>query len=133
MEEININDLRRIVENRLVNNSILIEVEDLIVSRIKWRKISNISEFIAHVLLIVTTILAFTGGIYEFKLLYFFTGCASTTALGLLKFSSYAIKESKERTETLNVLLTRLYIPTFNSPIISEIVNRTHNNTPEYY
>jgi hypothetical protein len=112
-------ELRRLIEENIINPDIINETAELISSRYKWRKVSNITEVLANIFLGTTTILAFTSGIYEYKILSFFTGCTSTIALVLLRFSTYANKESTERNTLLTKLLNYIGISALPDPVIA--------------
>ena len=80
------------------------EVRDVITWRHRWRKISNWVEGVAHVLLGVASVLAFSAGFFDNKYLTYASACISTLCLAMLRFSAYANNESVER----NAILTRL-------------------------
>ena len=77
-----------------------------------WKKFGDSCEAIAKGLTGVSSVLAFaSSAIRDTKtadILSFCSGSVGTIGLVLLTYSNYAIKESKERTEELNVILDRI-------------------------
>lgn len=97
------------------------EVIDLVRSRNKWRKIESFFEVMAQVSLFTTTVLAFTGGIYDDKILVYLTGLFSTLSMALIKAASYATNECLERHNILNSYLARVRIKDIPVNITSEV------------
>lgn len=79
-------------------------------SRFRWKVIADLTEALSHILTGISVIFAFSAGFFEHTLLSFISGCFGTCALVLMQFSSYAMKESKERTEQYNMILDKLGI-----------------------
>lgn len=108
--------------SRLVSS----EIRDIIASTYKsevrsslrwrdiWKKFGDSCEAVAKGLTGISSVLAFaSSAIQERKtadILSFTAGSVGTIGLVLLTYSNYAIKESKERTEELNVILNRIGI-----------------------
>jgi hypothetical protein len=68
-------------------------------------------------------ILSFSSGYYAVPVLGFLAGSSSTLSLACVQFSSYCFKESKDNTEELNKLLTKINldtVPDYNNDIISD-------------
>jgi hypothetical protein len=86
------------------------DLKDLTTWRYKWRKIANYCEAGSKVLVALSTIITFAAGSYANTDLIFVGGSTNTIALSLLLFSSYATKESSERTEELNSVLRKLQV-----------------------
>lgn len=106
-----LNELRNMVEDEIINPSIATEIENLIHSRETWRNIANGTETIGNILVAIGAMMAFAAGFYDhINSLAFVAGCLSTASISFLKFSNYAGKESIERNEDLNVLLRRIGI-----------------------
>ncbi|NBU53725.1 MAG: hypothetical protein EBS33_05060, partial [Alphaproteobacteria bacterium] len=57
-----------------------------------------------------TSILSFSSGIYDDRILSFVAGTTSVISLVFLQFSSHSYKESKKSTEDLNRILQKLNI-----------------------
>ena len=68
----------------------------------------DLCESIANILSGISTILAFSAGFFGNEILSFVAGCCGTCSLVFLHFSSYAMRESKERTQQVNIILTKL-------------------------
>lgn len=75
-----------------------------------WKYLGDISNTLSHVMLALSTILAFAAGFFKIAILSFLSGCFSTIALSLTQFSMYALKESRERTHRVNTILNKLGI-----------------------
>jgi hypothetical protein len=78
------------------------EVRGLVASRLSWRKAANWVEGGAHVLLGGSSILAFTAGFYDSKLLSYASACCSTVCISMLRFAAYAANESSDRNAVLS-------------------------------
>ena len=99
------------------------EIRDVVAWRHIWRKLANWVEGIAHIMLGVASILAFSAGFFNTPMLSYAAACASTVCLAMLRFSAYANNESIERNDILNNLLRTIGIDPV--PSIASI-----NNTP---
>lgn len=98
-------------------------VHYLLNSRRKWRVYENISETMAHILLLFGTILAFANGIFDQKMLAFISGSILTLSAALLKLANYCHSECLERNNILNEHLTRIHLKGIppNTNQISEV------------
>lgn len=131
MHQLQLGELRTTVENELINPDIKEEVIELLKSRKKWKKISNITETMGQVLIAVSTILAFAGGVYDENTgLAFAAGCVSTTSLALLNFSKYSLGESNERNNLLNSLLIRINLQVFPENTTNLLIPNNRGNPP---
>ncbi len=118
-------ELHNIIEEQIINPNITSEVENLLKSRSKWRKVSNICETVGHILIMCSTMLAFASGVYKCNdSLSFAAGCVNVASISFLKFSSYASNESSERNKLLNELLIRYNV----SPMPQPTANNVENN-----
>lgn len=139
MNTLTTGELHDMVEEQIINPNITKEIEGLLHSRSKWRKVSNISETFGHVLLMGSTMLAFASGVYKCNdSLSFAAGCINVASMSFLKFSSYASNESSERNKLLNELLIRCNVNPMPQPTVNEVENNitslsdipSPNNTP---
>ena len=69
-------------------------------------KFGNCFQSISQIITLGATVVAFSAGYYDNKTMSFIAGCLGSVSLSLLKASAYANKESKEKNEQLNTLLT---------------------------
>lgn len=69
-----------------------------------WRKVGNVFEALAQLLILAQIPLSFVAG-RGYPLLSDVSGSLGVVALAVLKFSSYAMSESKERTSQFNEIL----------------------------
>ncbi|QGR53725.1 putative membrane protein [Moumouvirus maliensis] len=91
-------------------------------SKSRWKFIGDFVEALSELCLLASTILAFSAGFYDYMLLSYLAGLMGTISLALIGFSNYAIKESRERTKQVNILLDKIgseTIPdiTINTPL----------------
>ena len=70
-----------------------------------WRSISNLSQTLAHIAAAIGIIFSFCSAAYAISDWGIYGGIASTMSVILNKFGDYAKKESRERTEELNLYL----------------------------
>lgn len=80
-------------------------------------------EIVAHGLTGAASIIAFAAGVYDYQVLSFVSGSLSIGSLVLLKLSSYALKESGERTAEVNILLNKLGITEIPNVIIGTTIH----------
>ena len=76
-----------------------------IAERDAWRTVADVTETLAKVLAGVTSIVSFAASTYKNPALSFSAGCIGTAGVTLAGFSSYALKESRERLARLNTIL----------------------------
>lgn len=114
------------VKKDLIDVSYYNDIKFNIKSKSFWKAIADITETLSQIFTVVSTIFAFSAGFFNHVLLSFIAGCLGTSALILLKFSSYATKESRERTQQVNMLLEKLgitEIPDITSVVTDSISN----------
>lgn len=71
---------------------------------------ADISENLAYLSIGLSSIFSFASGFFDNIYLAFISGLFGVLSLSLLKFSSYSMKESRERTTQVNIILKRLGI-----------------------
>ena len=81
------------------------DINDIIYWRFCFRKIGNYFESISQIITLSATVVAFSAGYMDEKMLSFIAGCLGSISLALLKASAFSFKESRERNEQLNTLL----------------------------
>lgn len=94
----------------IIHPAYIDDVRHAIGGRKQWKRISDVCEAGSKVLAGVSSILAFSSGVYALKALAFASGCAGTVGIVLSVYSGYAAGESKERTTRLNTILKQLDI-----------------------
>lgn len=77
-------------------------------SRKNYKLTSDIMEVLGHIALILSIILSFSSGYFKYEWLSYISGCTGVISVGLFRFSSYTLKESKERTLIVNTILKSL-------------------------
>lgn len=109
------------IKKELVEKNYYDDVKSNLASKSRWKTIGDLSEAFSHILTGISAVLAFAAGFFDHKILSFVAGCLATGSLVLLQFSSYSMKESKERTDQVNKILDKLGI--------EEIANITVDST----
>lgn len=117
-------ELHNIIEEQVINPNLSKEIENLLKSRNKWRKVANINETLGNIFIAIAAILSFANGVYKYDSLAFTSGCVNVISISLLRFSDYSAKESTERNKLLNELLLRINIQIMPSPISELRIHR---------
>ena len=77
-------------------------------------------ECMALITSLISTVLSFSAGAFNITTLAFVAGCSGSVSLALMRATSYALRESKEREEQLNILLDKARIQQVPSLIHEE-------------
>lgn len=93
------------VRKEILNEDYFNDIKYNMGSKSRMKLLSDITEILSYVFSAIGVILAFAAGFFNNIYIAFAAGCMSTLAMVLLKLSSYFIKESKERTHQVNILL----------------------------
>jgi len=88
------------------------DVELGLFGRSCWKITGDVTETLAHIAIGCAAIIAFAAGFFNISWLSFLAGCFSTGSVILLKFSSYSMHESKERTTETNRILSKMRLDT---------------------
>lgn len=96
------------IRTDLIEPSYYDDIKYNIHSKSRWQCIGDVTETISHVFIGFGTILAFAAGFFNISYLSFLAGSCTTAAMIFIKFSSYAMKESKERIGQVNLLIEQL-------------------------
>jgi hypothetical protein len=97
-----VDDLRVDIAQNITGPMIRNEVRDLARSRQQWRSCANWAEGAGHIFLAAGTVAAFSAGFFATKFVAFVAGGSNVLFYALNRFSSYANRESEERTLVLN-------------------------------
>lgn len=98
-----------------VEPALLEDIDDMISGRVRWRKVSAVSEVLGKGISIIATILAYssaselTAGNLS-RALAFASGACGTVSVMLVSFSQYARRESLERTRAMNSVLKKVNV-----------------------
>lgn len=98
------------IKKDLVDPNLYDDVKYNIRSKSRWKLIADISETFAQVLLCASVVLSFASGSFDQRVLSFIAGAFGAASMSLLLFSSYSMRESKERTAQVNIILRSLGI-----------------------
>lgn len=100
----------RVEIKQKLNATIVRDINDTIRWRFLFRKCGNYFEFLSLVTSLISTVFAFSAGSFDNPYLAFVAGCLGSISLAFMKATSYAMKESKERNEQLNIILDKAHI-----------------------
>ena len=118
------------IVNELLEPAYYNDVKDTLEWRYKWRKIANTTESFSQLLIGGSTICAFAAGFFNYTKLSFVAGSLTVAAGILMKLTAYSNNESKERTQSLNIILDDLHIkkmPSINVNNNPNVANNTNN------
>lgn len=115
------------IKTELIQKTFYDDLKYNIRSKSRWKFISDICEAISNILAGIAAILAFAAGVFDYSLLSFIAGCCGTSSMVFLHFSTYAMRESRERTHQVNKILSKLGLDTI--PDIS--INSTEPQNDE--
>ena len=89
-------DLHKKIQEK-INITYEKDVDDSIAARYTCRKTGHILEVISQILSLGSTILAFSAGFYDIKMLSFIAGCLGSLSLATLKTSAFALNGRKSK------------------------------------
>lgn len=96
------------IQTQLLDVNYYTDIEFNLNSRRRWSLVSDVTECISNVLACMAIILAFAEGFFHIEMLSFASGCVGVASMALLRFSAYALNESRERLHKVNTILTSL-------------------------
>lgn len=100
---------KRILNQYLIPHSES-EIKDLLRSKERWRKVSNVTEVFGVLFAASSGIVAYSAGFFNESFLSFIAGSLAIGGIFTSRFSVYAQNESKQREETLKHELDRFGI-----------------------
>ena len=112
-------DMKHMIMER-IRQSYEKDINENLESRSRCRKLGNSLQTLSQFISVGATIMAFSAGFYDDKILSFVSGCLGSLSLAFLKTSDYALNESRERTESLNIILKKLNIDTIPDVVIQQ-------------
>ena len=112
-------DMKHMIMER-IRQSYEKDINDNLESRSRCRKLGNSLQTLSQFISVGATIMAFSAGFYDDKILSFISGCLGSLSLAFLKTSDYALNESRERTESLNIILKKLNIDTIPDVVVQQ-------------
>jgi hypothetical protein len=126
-----LNQMKQKIIEELIQPAYYKDVKDTLEWRYTFRKWGNFSEGLSQLIIAASVILAFAAGVYDKPWLSFLSGSCGTIAGVFMKLTSYAHRESKERTQSLNIILDSLdmkQMPSIiqNNDMISNKKNMSH-------
>jgi len=84
------------------------DIVDNMNGRRNYKTVSDVMEVLGHIALLISITVSFSAGYFDYNILSFIAGGLGTLSVGLFGFSTYALKESKERTIIVNTILKSL-------------------------
>lgn len=100
-----------VVIRNMIKKELVVDVEDKVLWRTRWYKISNVLEAVSKLFLVSSTLLSFTSTYQNNNTYAFFAGCSGTLSIITVQLSQFARKESNERTLQLNSQLKNMNLP----------------------
>jgi hypothetical protein len=116
------------IEKNLVEPNYYNDVKTNIRFRDIYKKVGDTAETLSQIALGISAIVAFSAGFFSINILSFIAGCLGTISIVLSKFSSYSLKESKERTDQVNIILSQLGIENIPDIIVDNQPVRVNSN-----
>ncbi len=104
------NDLNSKITNDLINKAYYNDVRRTLRGRCICKCIGDTTEAFAQIFTGISVVLSFAAGFFDLYLLSFLSGCFGIISIIFLRCSSYSMKESKERTNEINIILNKLGI-----------------------
>lgn len=123
MENKELTLLRKTIITELIEPSYYSDVKEMLEGRKCWRITSDVFTTLSKISVGFASVFSFASGTYQNQTFSFVAGSVSVISLILLQFSSYAAKESKEKTDGLNLILKKLSIND-----VPEIASNISNN-----
>lgn len=96
------------IKKELVDNTYYNDVKKNLKGRSNWKYVADIFEVFSKIFIGLASVLAFASGFFGYTYMSFISGCLSILSLIFLQFSSYAMKESKERNEIVNKIFKKI-------------------------
>ena len=118
-------ELKNKIKTDLIIPAYYKDIKSNLSGRYSWKTIGDVSDTAAKILSGCSTILAFSAGFFSIQILPFLSGMIGVTSLVCLQFSSYSMKESKERTTEVNLILNQLDMSNIVDTAVDSIVNET--------
>lgn len=118
------------IQTDLIDVSYYDDIRFNLKSKSVWKFVGDGSEVLAHVATGAASILAFSTGFFDNYVLSYVAGCLGIVALVLAKFSSYAMGESRERTEQVNKLLASLGMESIPDIVIDSSASLASEQLP---
>lgn len=111
-------EMREKIRKDLIETAYYNDVKYNIGSKSRWKCTADVTETLAHIIIAVGIMLAFAAGFFNIQMLSFISGSMNTASLVFLRFSSYAMRESRERTYQVNRLIEKLGYDDFPDIIV---------------
>jgi len=94
----------------MINDRYNEDIKIGLANRSGWKTTGDVSETLGYVLLGASTIISFSAGFFDIRVLSFVAGCVGICSSLLLKFALYSMTQSKESTNEINKILTKIGI-----------------------
>lgn len=125
-------ELRKQIENEIVNPGIESDVRKVVRGRDCWRTIAVYTEGTSHLLVAVGCVLAYIAGAFNSKAMVFSVGICNALAVALLRFSVYATNEYQELQMCSEKMLDELGLPQLSPTLSKEQEAGTLQRVPSF-
>lgn len=118
--------LRKTIMTELIEPYYFTDVKEMLEDRKSWRNTGDNFSTLSKIFVGLCGVFSFASGNFQNQNFSFIAGTISVLSLVCLQFSSYALKESKRKTDDLNKILTKLNIsnmPEFNTENYHKTLN----------
>jgi hypothetical protein len=109
-DELYTNSFRERIHKELIEPSYYKDIDCHLWAKRVWKHVGDMCETVSKITAAVGAAFAFAAGVFDKTWIAFVAGCLSTGAILLQQFSSYALRESRERTDQVNILLAELQL-----------------------
>ena len=104
----NYSSLASKIKNELIDPTYYNDVESNLICRSNLKIAGDILEIFSKIFIGISSVFAFAAGFFGYKYMSFISGCTSLLALLFYQFSSYTMKESKERNDIVNRIFKKI-------------------------
>uniref|UniRef100_A0A6C0C6C0 Uncharacterized protein n=1 Tax=viral metagenome TaxID=1070528 RepID=A0A6C0C6C0_9ZZZZ len=113
-----------------INDRYYKDIELGLMGRSGWKTTGDISETLGYIFLGVSTMISFSAGFFDIRMLSFVAGCVGIFSSLLFKFALYSMAQSKERTDEVNKILMKIGIEKVVDISPDQLFDATHKTAP---
>jgi hypothetical protein len=109
-----------------INDQYYRDIELGLIGRSGWKTTGDVSETLGYIFLGISTMVSFSAGFFDIRMLSFVAGCVGIFSSLLFKFALYAMAQSKERTDEVNKILMKIGIEKIVDISPDQLFEETH-------